>query len=89
MPDRSYFDIPEDEYIFRQSGDFSLWTCVSHVLWDGLTLADVLQLFDVVIDQNCQFCRIIRYDGDYVHTLTYRAYNGAKITLSINHSKFI
>lgn len=86
MCDEPLFNVPKGEYIFRETGDRSLWTCVSHDLWDGLTLSDVLNLLDITIDVDCQFCRVIRYDGYDRVTFEYRHYNDAKIRININRS---
>lgn len=46
------------------------------------TLAEVLNTINIVLDDDTQFCRIIRYWADIKETITYRAYDG-KITISI------
>ena len=83
-----FFTIPDGNYIFREVGDDSLWMCVSHDLWSGLTLADVLRLIDVELDTDAQFSRIIRFHERTKRTLTIRHYNDAKITLMFNTTKF-
>lgn len=49
------------------------------------TLAEVLNSINIILDDDAQFCRIIRYWTDIRETITYRAHAG-QITISICQS---
>lgn len=57
------------------------------VAGDSGTLADTLERLNILIDDNTQFCRIIQYDNKICRTITYRAYNGLKITITLQERK--
>lgn len=50
------------------------------------TLADILSQLNIILDNNCQFCRIIRYKGKVKETIEYRAYGG-RIRLNITQNE--
>lgn len=63
---------------FRQVG--GIWQRVDSQSQKPPILADTLKKLEIVIDDNCQFCRIIRYYDNIKETIIYRAYGG-KITI--------
>lgn len=66
-------------YIFKPID--GVWRCVSDTT-GNYTLADYLRMNNLLIDDDCQFCRIIRPEW----TCTYRAYGALRITLTFtNH----
>lgn len=67
---------PIREYVFRNVD--GVWRDVTG---DGDILADVLLQYDLVVDDKAQFVRFIDYEHDIY--ILYRAYNDAKITLTI------
>lgn len=63
------------EYIFRPiNGRFFLINYVN-----SFAIEDVLFFLHLEIDDDCQFCRIIRNDTHY----EYRRYNNSKIILTV------
>lgn len=63
------------EYIFRPiDGNF---ICINYI--HPVSIDDVLFLLCLKIDDDCQFCRIIRNDTHY----EYRRYNNSKIILTV------
>lgn len=67
---------PIHEYVFRNVD--GVWRDVAG---DGDILADVLLRYDLVVDDKAQFVRFIDYEYDIY--ILYRAYNDAKITLTV------
>lgn len=67
---------PIKEYVFRPID--GQW---KDVAGSGEILADVLTHFDILIDDRAQFVRLIDYERGC--SFWYRAYNQAKITLTI------
>lgn len=65
------------EYIFRLVD--GVWRDVTG---RGDILADILVKYGILLDDRTQFARL--YDYDEGVCFTYRAYSGAKITLSIS-----
>lgn len=53
------------------------WICISYAY--DMTLDDALCFLGLTIDDDCQFCRIIRNGTIY----EYRHYNNSKITLTV------
>lgn len=49
------------------------WVAVDSACQSPPTLADILTQLNIVLDDNCQFCRIIRYNGKVKETIEYRA----------------
>lgn len=72
--------------IFRESG--GKWLRVDSREQEPPTLANILEKLNVIIDDNAQFCRIIRYYDKWKQTIIYRAYTCAKITISIYYNKY-
>lgn len=54
------------------------------VAGDSGTLADTFERLGIIIDDNAQFCRIVRYYEKYTEYIEYRAYNQAKVTVNIH-----
>lgn len=65
------------EYTFRLVDD--VWRDVTG---RGDILADILEKYGIVMDDRTQFARLYDYDEGVCYT--YRAYNGAKVALSIS-----
>lgn len=61
-----------------------LWVAVDSACQTPPTLADTLSKLKIVIDDNTQFCRIIRYKGRIKETIEFRAYGGR---IRINHTQ--
>lgn len=51
-------------------------------------LADHLTQLQISIDDDCQFCRIIRYYDNYKETITFRAYSMTKVTITITQNPY-
>lgn len=66
---------------FRQVG--GTWLRVDSREPKPPTLAEILETLNIVIDDDTQFCRIIRYYNNIKRTITYRA-NGGTITINIH-----
>lgn len=75
------------EYIYRNvSGK---WLQINPNAGESAkVLADHLTELQIVIDDDCQFCRIIRYYDEYKKTITYRAYSMSKITITITKTNY-
>lgn len=56
--------------LFRKVG--GVWQRVDSQSQKPLTLAEFIKQLGIIIDDDCQFCRIIRNNK----TITYRAYGG-------------
>lgn len=69
------------EFTFMPIGVDGSWRCVTSD-YAG-TLAEFLALHQLVVDDDCQFCRIIRYDGKYKYTYEYRAYTSMRISVKL------
>ena len=69
--------------IFREIG--GKWQRVDSQEPTPPTLAEVLNSINIILDDDAQFCRIIRYWADIKETITYRAHAG-QITISICQS---
>lgn len=67
------------QMIFREVD--GLWVAVDSAGQTPPTLADILSELNIVKDDNCQFCRIVRYYDKVKETIEYRAYGG---TIRIN-----
>lgn len=65
-----------------------LWRRVDSREPQAPTLAETLKELEIVIDDSCQFCRIIRYYEDYHETIVYRAYNMSKVTINIYKDEY-
>lgn len=63
-------------YVFRPID--GIWRDVKN---DGEILADVLEFWDIIVDDKCQFARF--YDYDRGHSIWWRAYGSLKIELTI------
>ena len=50
------------------------------------TLAEVLEQLNIVVDDNTQFCKIIRYTDKYKETIVYRVYD-REITINIYYNE--
>ena len=48
----------------------------------GNVLADILAKYEIIVDDRCQFARLIDYDCAIC--FEYRAYPGGKITLTLS-----
>lgn len=77
--------MPEkEEYIFRPDCE-GIWRMVSD---DSITLAYFLLERGIIIDDDCQFCRIIRYvrcgSRTLRITIELRAWTCAKVRVNIN-----
>ena len=66
----------EQSYVFRYIG--GLWRDTA---LDAGILSDVLSQWEIELDYRTQFARLYDYERGLV--FTYRAYSGAKITLTI------
>lgn len=65
---------PQISKVFRNMNGF--WRSPS----DGFLLSDFLDILGIIIDDDCQFCRIVQFD----RIIEYRAYNNAKIVINVN-----
>lgn len=74
------------QYTFRNVG--GLWLAVDSGSPSRSTLADYLKKIDLIIDDSCQFGRFIRYNDKYTYTITYRAYNMSKVTITITRKEY-
>lgn len=82
-----FFAVPDGDYKFRYDGyRFACVLSPNHDIYSDFSLADFLSLLDVVIDDDTQFARIIRYCDWNKTTFTYRAYNQVMVQININHS---
>ena len=78
--------IPKDEKMtFQEVG--GQWLRVDSRDPAPPTLAEVFNELQIIIDDNTQFCRIIRYYEKYKETITYRAYGG-RITINIQYNGY-
>ena len=70
--------------IFREIG--GKWVQIDSHDQTPPTLSEILNSINIVLDDDTQFCRIIRYWSDIKETITYRAHGG-QISISIcqNH----
>lgn len=80
--------IESSEYIFEFNGD--LWQRINYPAGSpATTLADFLSELDIVVDDDCQFCRIVRYSGKSKTTIEYRAYNSMRVVINIYNTKIL
>lgn len=56
------------------------WTCTRGEF--AGTLAEWLAMYDLTIDDDCQFCRIIRYDKKNRYTYEYRAGTAMRVVVT-------
>lgn len=76
--------VQNEKATFREVN--GLWQRVDSQEPNPLVLADYLENLGILIDDQAQFCKIIRY---YVHnkqTIVYR-HNGSKITIEIFYNE--
>lgn len=74
------------QHTYRNVG--GLWLAVDSGSPSRSTLADYLKKIDLNIDDSCQFGRFIRYKDNYKYTITYRAWNMSKVTITITIKKY-
>lgn len=74
------------KYTFRNVG--GLWLTVDSESPNRPTLADYLKKIDLNIDDSCQFGRFIRYYKNSIITITYRAWNMSKVTITITRKDY-
>lgn len=71
-------------FVFRPDSE-GIWRWIDD---ESITLAYFLQERNILIDDDCQFCRIIRYDHFDRRclrtTIEFRAWNDAKVRININ-----
>lgn len=84
-----FHTIPEGLYQFRPVGDHSLWCCVNSKDFEDVLLSSFLRLIDIQVDDDCQFCRVIRYLGNTRTTLIYRFYVTQFIEIQISRDSVL
>ena len=72
----------KQEYIFREVD--GIWRRVDSQEPEPPTLAEFMKSIFITIDDDTQFCRIIRYGHKCRQTIIYRAYTGAKVRITIH-----
>ena len=78
-----------DFYTFREVD--GVWRRVDSLESTPLTLADYLFEFNLVIDADCTFCRIERFNdrGNELTTYEYKAYRSCgQIKISVTKTKY-
>lgn len=80
-------DPDKSEYTFAPIGVDGSWRCTDS-RYAG-TLSEFLSLHDLTVDDDCQFCRIIRYNGKYRKTYEYRCINSMQVRVTIYNTKII
>lgn len=73
-------DVQKVELTFMPIANDGSWICTSG-LYAG-TLAEWLAMYLLTIDDDCQFCRIVRFDEKNRYTYEYRACTAMRVTVT-------